>query len=31
MKKGTTYEVRHFKGAGKKPGPEGLAREALSV
>jgi transposase len=31
MKKGTEYEVRHFKGAGKKPGAEELAQEALSA
>jgi transposase len=31
MKNGTEYEVRHFKGAVKKPGPEELAREALSA
>jgi hypothetical protein len=29
MKKGTVYEVRHFKGAAKKPGPEEPARIAL--
>jgi transposase len=31
MKNGTEYEVRHFRGAVKKPGPEELARMALSV
>jgi hypothetical protein len=31
MKRGTEYEMRHFKGAAKKPGPEELARMALSA
>ena len=31
MKNGTTYEVRHFKGAAKKPGAEELVREAMSA
>jgi transposase len=31
MRKGTSYEVRHFRGEAKKPGPEELAGMAASA